>query len=199
MGNKVRTLYIPKIVQPEVTAHPDGAAVTEGETWEGFLGQTSNATARVSLDLLSTDICQCILVLCQDKQSVPTCFAAGDAFTRDDIAEECTNLAPHLAAGSTTYHLVKLPLCIPITYGVSQTCKGRLNEGHRDAFETNAPGSSFWLDARPNWSIDIQAAAIADQAQLRRRFPALTKDQSWASYSVESRRLNDDDEENFAE
>ena len=45
VGNKVCTLYIPKIVQPEVTAHPDGTAVTEGETWEGFLGQASNASA----------------------------------------------------------------------------------------------------------------------------------------------------------
>ena len=102
VGNKVRTLYIPKIVQPEVTAHPDGAAVIEGETWEGFLGQASNATARVSLDLISTDICQCILVLCQDLQSVPACFAAGDAFTRDDISEECPHLAPHLTAAPTT-------------------------------------------------------------------------------------------------
>ena len=54
IGNKVCTLYIPKIVQPEVTVHPDGAAVTEGETWEGFLGQASNTTAQVSFDLIST-------------------------------------------------------------------------------------------------------------------------------------------------
>jgi hypothetical protein len=42
MGNKVCTLYIPRIVQPEVTAHPNHANVPNGETWEGFLGQASN-------------------------------------------------------------------------------------------------------------------------------------------------------------
>ena len=180
VGNKVHTLYIPKLVQPKVAAHPDGAAITEGKTWEGFLDQTSNATARVSFDLISTDICQCILVLCQDFPDPPTCFTAGDAFTRHDIAEVCPNLTPHLTDGPTKYRLVKLPLCIPIVDGVLQTCKGCLDEGHRDAFESNVPGSSFWLDSRPDWSLDIQAAAIADHAGLRRRFPVLTKDQAWA-------------------
>ena len=85
-GNKVHTLYIPKIVQPEVTTNHNGANVSEGKTWEGFLGQASNATTRVSLNLISMDICQSILVLCPDLWDPPACFAAGDAFTCHDIA-----------------------------------------------------------------------------------------------------------------
>lgn len=56
-GNNVFTLYILTIVQPKVTSHPDGAAVMEGKTREGFLGQASNAMIRVSFDLISTNFC----------------------------------------------------------------------------------------------------------------------------------------------
>jgi hypothetical protein len=143
VGNKICTLYIPKIVQPEVTAHPDGTSISEGEPREGFLDQASNATTRVSFNIISTDICQCILVICPDLLDSPSCFTAGDAFTRHNIVEVCPNLAPLLAEGPTKYRLVKLPLCIPIMYGVSQTWKGRLNEGHRDAFKSNAPGKKL--------------------------------------------------------
>ena len=75
-------------------------------------------------------------------------------------------------------------------------CKGRLDEGHRDAFKSNVPGSSFWLDTRPDWSLDIQAAAIADQASLPCRFPALTNDQG-VTYTGEPCHLSNDDEETF--
>ncbi len=106
LGNKVHTLYIPEIVQPEVTAHPDGAAIMQGKTWEGFLGQASNAMDRVSLKLICTDICQCILVLCLDIPDAPSCFAAGDAFNRHDLAEVCPNLTSHLAHCPTKNCLV---------------------------------------------------------------------------------------------
>jgi hypothetical protein len=127
VGNKVRTLYIPKIIQPEVIANPNGTNVSDGETWEGFLGQVSNATTRVSLDLISMDICQCILVLCPDLWDPSACFAAGDAFTRHNIAEVCPTLTPLLANSPTKYRIVKLPLCIPIVYGITQTCEGHLD------------------------------------------------------------------------
>ena len=54
-----------------MTVHLEGAVVCEGKTWEDFLGQASNAAARVSFDLISTDICQCILVLFRDFPFAP--------------------------------------------------------------------------------------------------------------------------------
>jgi hypothetical protein len=198
-GDKVRTLYIPKIVTPEVTTYPDGTDPSEGETWEGFLGQGSNATARAMFDLISTDICKCALVVSDGSIPVPPCFTAGDPFTKADAEATCPSLAPLLSTGVTTYRLVKLPLCIPINYGVTQVCKGRIDEGHRDAFESNAEGSSFWLEARPSWSIATQTAALLDAPSMRRgMFPKLTKDQDWAIYGVESRRVSEDDEDTFA-
>jgi hypothetical protein len=199
-GDKVRTLYIPKIVTPEVTSHPDGSDLVEGETWEGFVGQGSNATARATFDLLSTDICRSVLVIVDGSFTVPPCFSAGDPFTKADIEEVAPNLSPLLPTSFTSYRMVKLPLCIPINYGAVQVCKGRIEEGHRDAFEANAEGSSFWLDVRPSWSLAIQTAALLDGPAFRRGvFPKLTKDQDWASYDVVSRRVSEDDEETFSD
>ena len=197
-GDKVRTLYIPKIVTPEVTSHPNDSDLVEGETWEGFIGQGSNATARATFDLISTDICRSILVVIDGSLLVPPCFSTGDPFTKMDIDEVSPNLSPLLPTSFTSYRMVKLPLCIPINYGAIQVCKGRIEEGHRDAFESNAEGLSFWLDVRPSWSLAIQTAALLDGPSLRRGlFPKLTKDQDWASYDVVSCRVSEDDEENF--
>ena len=116
-GDKVRTLYIPKIVTLEVTSHPDGTDPSEGETWEGFLGQGSNATARAMFDLISTDICKCALVMSDGSIPVPPCFAAGDPFTTADVEATCPNLAPLLPTGFTTYRLVSSPSASPSITG----------------------------------------------------------------------------------
>jgi hypothetical protein len=117
-------MYIPKLVNPDVAPPADDKDAANSKTWEGFLGQASNPTPRPVFGLLSTDTCHNALVLCHGDTIVPPLFAAGDSFTLADIEGTCTHLAPLLPADWGSYRLAKIPLCVPINFGVAQTCKG---------------------------------------------------------------------------
>lgn len=85
-----------------------------------------------------------------------------------DIEEVSPNLTPLLPTSFTSYHLVKLPVCIPINYVVIQVCKGHIEECHCNAFESDAEGLSFWIYIHPGWSPVLQVAAMLDDPAMRR-------------------------------
>ena len=123
--------------------------------------------------------------MCDGTLPVPPCFVAGETFTKANIKEVSPNLTPLLPMSFTWYCLVKLRLCIPINDGAVQVCTGLIVEGHRNAFESNAEGSSFWLDVCPDWSPALQAASVLNGPVMHHgSFPKLTKDQDWATYVV---------------
>ena len=93
MSDSGWTTPVLPIVTPDVADRPD-AADDDDDSWEGLLGQGSNSTARAIFDLISTDICRCILVICDGSITVPAYFATGDVFTWSDIEEISPNRMP---------------------------------------------------------------------------------------------------------
>ncbi len=79
-------------------------------------------------DLISTDVCHKILILFHRATIILPLFAANDSFTLANIKGTCPHLAPLLPEEWESCHLVKIPLCVPISYGVwSLPCMQRVH------------------------------------------------------------------------